>query len=113
MSRTSFPGRALAYLFGVALSLASILILPLASAADPAPLGPDKRPLWLRYPTLSPDGKNIAFIFRGHLFRVRASGGQAIPLTVGAAHQTAPVWSPDGQYLAFASDEYGNYDIFL
>ncbi|MBV9491322.1 MAG: PD40 domain-containing protein, partial [Verrucomicrobia bacterium] len=114
MSRTSLLGRALACLFGAALlSVGLRLSLPSAPAVEPVPLGPDERPLWLRYPALSPDGKNIAFIFRGHLFRVAASGGQAVALTAGSAHQTAPVWSPDGQYLAFASDDYGNYDIYL
>ena len=29
------------------------------------------------------------------------------------AHDTMPVWSRDGKSIAFASDRYGNYDVFI
>jgi len=77
------------------------------------PLGPQSAPLWLRYPAISPDGKNIAFSFEGHVFIVPSAGGVAQPLTAGPAHDTSPVWSPDGKLVAFASDRYGHYNIFL
>jgi tricorn protease len=76
-------------------------------------LGPEINPLWLRYPAISPDGATIAFGFRGHLFTVPVGGGLATPLTAGTAHDTAPVWSPDSKYIAFASDRYGHYDVYL
>lgn len=70
-------------------------------------------PLWLRYPAISPDGKIIVFGYKGDLYRVDAGGGVAAPLTVHEAHDMMPVWSHDGKYIAFASDRYGNFDVFV
>lgn len=69
--------------------------------------------LWLRYPAISPDGTTIVFSFRGDLWKVPATGGTAVPLTVHPAYEYAPVWSTDGSQLAFASDRYGNFDVFV
>ena len=68
---------------------------------------------WLRYPAISPDGSTIVFSHRGDLWRVSATGGTATPLTLHAAHDTAPVWSRDGSRIAFASDRYGNFDVWV
>lgn len=70
-------------------------------------------PLWMRYPAISPDGKTIAFGYKGDIYRVSASGGVAVPLTIQEAHDMMPVWSHDGKYIAFASDRYGNFDVFV
>ena len=69
-------------------------------------------PLWMRYPAISPDGKQIAFTYKGSIYVVPAAGGQAVRLTSSEMHSTMPVWSPDSRTLAFASDRYGNFDIF-
>jgi tricorn protease len=68
---------------------------------------------WLRYPAISPDGTAIAFSYHGDIWKVSAAGGAAIPLTLHPAHDTMPVWSPDGSKIAFASDRYGNLDVFV
>ncbi|MFB9864224.1 S41 family peptidase [Rufibacter immobilis] len=69
-------------------------------------------PSWLRYPSISPDGQTIVFTYKGDLYRVAASGGNAIPLTAHEAHDFMPVWSRDGKTIVFASDRYGNFDLF-
>ena len=67
----------------------------------------------MRYPVISPDGKNIVFSYQGDLFIVSSSGGEARHLTVHKAYDFKPVWSPDSKSVAFASDRFGNFDIFL
>ena len=72
-----------------------------------------KNPLWLRYPAISPDSKNIVFSFKGDLYKVSSAGGTAYPLTLHEAHDFMPVWSHDGKKIAFASDRFGNFDVFV
>jgi len=67
----------------------------------------------MRYPAISPDGQNILFCYQGDIYRVSASGGTAVPLTISDSYDYAPVWSPDGATVAFASDRYGNFDVFV
>ncbi|WP_268224281.1 S41 family peptidase [Sinomicrobium oceani] len=67
---------------------------------------------WLRYPSISPDGKTIIFGYMGNLYKVNAGGGTATPITVGSAYNMRPVWSHDGKTIAFASDRYGNFDVY-
>ena len=76
-------------------------------------LNAQERPLWLRYPAISPDGTTILFCYQGDIYKVPVTGGQALPLTIGEAYDSAPVWSHDGKTIAFASDRYGSLDVFV
>lgn len=69
--------------------------------------------LWMRYPALSPDGQTIVFSYKGDLYTVPSDGGTATILTTHEAHDYQPVWSHDGRHIAFASDRYGNFDVFV
>jgi Tol biopolymer transport system component len=42
--------------------------------------------IWLRYPSISPDGKTIVFEYKGDLYKVPSPGGAAQPLTLHEAH---------------------------
>ena len=72
----------------------------------------DQDPLWLRYPSISPDGKNILFNYKGDIYKVANSGGGAVPLTISESYDYSAIWSSDGKNIAFASDRYGNFDVF-
>lgn len=71
------------------------------------------RPLWMRHCAISPDGKTIAFAYKGDLFTVPATGGRAQQITSNPAYDSYPVWSPDGKRIAFASDRKGSLDIWV
>lgn len=70
-------------------------------------------PNWMRYSAISPDGKTIAFTYKGDIYKVPSSGGTATMLTLHEANDLMPIWSKDGKQIAFASDRYGDFDIFL
>ena len=69
-------------------------------------------PLWMRDVQISPDGTEIAFCYKGDIYKVSAGGGTAIQLTTQPSYECTPIWSPDSKQIAFASDRNGNL-IFL
>ncbi len=69
--------------------------------------------LYARYPALSPEGRTIAFTYRGDIWSVPASGGEAVRLTVHEAEDIQPHYSPDGKWLMFSSRRFDNYDVFI
>ncbi len=68
---------------------------------------------WIRYAAISPDASKIVFAYQGDLFIVSSAGGTAEPLLLSEAYESNPVWSHDGTKLAYTSDLYGNFDIFI
>ncbi len=66
-----------------------------------------------RYPSPSPDGKEIAFSYGGDIWRVSVEGGQAYRLTTHPAYEHSPRWSPDGRYIAFSGRREGQDDIYI
>src|SRR3954453_14730475 len=65
-----------------------------------------------RMPALSPDGKQLAFVYRGDIWISSDKGGRATPLTQHIETDAYPLFSPDGKWIAFASKRNGNWDIF-
>ncbi|HUU01315.1 MAG TPA: S41 family peptidase [Myxococcota bacterium] len=64
--------------------------------------------------SLAPDAKRALVVARGELFAVPAEKGEARNLTrTSGARERYAQWSPDGKYIAYLSDESGEYDIYI
>ncbi|WP_288955692.1 S41 family peptidase [uncultured Polaribacter sp.] len=70
-------------------------------------------PLWMRHSSISPDGTQIVFTYKGDLYKVSSNGGTAQQLTYHNAHDYKAVWNKDGSKIAFASNRYGNFDVYV
>ncbi len=101
-------------------TLASALTLLACAAAFASPLAAQKRPMTIvdliavpsvRSPVVSPDGERIVYVKSeadwaenrtiSHLFLVNADGTGTRQLTYGKEGQSSPLWSPDGEHIAF------------
>ncbi len=70
----------------------------------------DETPLLLRTPTLS--RTQIVFLYGGYLWSVPREGGEARQFTTGG-HESAPIFSPDGNWIAFTGQYDGNVDVYV
>ena len=75
----------------------------LTSAAEDAPL-------LAHSPTLN--RTQVVFVYGGYLWSVPREGGEARQLTTGG-HEGLPVFSPDGNWIAFTGQYDGNVDAFV
>ena len=73
----------------------------------------EQTPLWLRSNSISPDGSEIAFTYKGNIYIVDSDGGQARQLTTNPAYDTTPLWTPDGQNIVFCSTRERSKDVFM
>jgi tricorn protease len=81
-------------------------------ACTTAPLAAQGRPSFYE-PGISPDGAEIAFVSGGDIWTVPAAGGAARLLVSHSAHESRPLYSPDGRMLAFNSNRSGNVDVWV
>lgn len=64
--------------------------------------------------SISPTGKRVALIGRGDIWTAPAKEGVVRNLTrTEAINEREAEWSPDGRWLAYISDESGEYEIWL
>ena len=64
-------------------------------------------------PAMSPDRSEIAVVSGGDIWTVPAQGGEARLLVSHEAAESRPLYSPDGERLAFVSDRTGGGDIYV
>ncbi|HKZ77953.1 MAG TPA: CHRD domain-containing protein [Pyrinomonadaceae bacterium] len=75
-------------------------------------------------PHWSPDGSRIVFTTDrdkvcdffscySEIYLMSADGSNPVRLTNNTANDTSPVWSPDGNKIAFQSNRNGNYEIYV
>lgn len=94
------------------LTAAALAALVAFIAATPSALSAQALPA-LAEPGISPDGSEIAFASGGDIWTVPAGGGAARLLVAHSAHESRPLYSPDGRSLAFNSNRNGGEDVFL
>ncbi len=63
---------------------------------------------------ISPDGSKGLFSARGEVFVVPAEKGLIRNITrTPNIHDRAPVWSPDGKWIAYISDKSGETEVYI
>ena len=82
-------------------------VLALAAAAPAS--GPIQA--LIRYPTIH--GSTVVFEAGGALWKVGTQGGEATRLTSDSGYDSHPVFSPDGEWIAFTGWYRGNTDVYV
>jgi tricorn protease len=65
----------------------------------------------LRHPTYHQG--QVTFVFQGDLWTAKDDGTNVRRLTTHKARESYPRYSPDGKWIAFSSNRFGNDDVFL
>ncbi len=65
----------------------------------------------LEQPDISAD--HIAFVHSGDIWLANHDGSHPRQLTSHPASESKPLFSPDGQWLAFSADYHGNDDVYV
>ena len=86
----------------------SALVLGLCFLVTPAMAEPVK---FARYPHVS-QGK-LVFSYHGDIWIANENGTSPVRLTAHVARDVFPRLSPDGKWVAFTSERFGNADVFV
>ena len=62
----------------------------------------------------APDGQRVTVVARGDVFTVPAKDGPTRNLTqTQGVHERGATWSPDGKWIAYLSDETGEFELYV
>ncbi|WP_158825382.1 S41 family peptidase [Mucilaginibacter lacusdianchii] len=89
------------------------LLFLAALAAAPALKAQSQEAYFTAYPTLTPDGNTVIFSYEGDLWKADVNNPTSVRLTAMQGQETNPRVSPDGQWLAFSSNQFGNNDVYV
>lgn len=65
-----------------------------------------------QHPDLSPDGSRIAYTYNWQIWTMDSDGSNPVQLT-DTGENSEPVWSPDGEQIAFKSTREGDTEIYI
>ncbi len=88
------------------------LILGLFAIA-PTVVMAQNSPHFAMRPSLTPDAQQIYFEYDTDIWRVATNGGEASRITALEGYESSALVSPDGKWLAFASNQNGNNDVYI
>jgi tricorn protease len=92
----------------VGAAVAAVVVLAFGAVERAAPAGPIKL---ARQPDYH--AGRIAFSYLGDIWTANEDGTAVMRLTDNTAREEYPRFSPDGRWIAFSSNRYGNYDVFV
>jgi len=96
------------FALSAALVLGAVVAAP-AAARGPAPDPGDTR--MLQQPAIS--ATHVAFVYANDLWSARLDGSDVRRLTTHSGNEVFPVFSPDGQWIAFTGQYDGNPDAYV
>lgn len=89
------------------------IVFTLLSAFAISQVSAQEKVYFTSTPSLSPDAKTVYFSYDGDIWSTDINGGNASRITALEGEEINPRVSPDGKWLAFSSNQYGNYDIYI
>jgi hypothetical protein len=64
-------------------------------------------------PALTPDAQTIVFSYDGNIWKVPVKGGMASRVTAMHGEEINPKISPDGKWITFSSNQFGNCNVYI
>lgn len=89
------------------------IIFTLLSAFTISQISAQEKVYFTSTPSLSPNAKTVYFSYDGDIWSADVNGGNAARITALEGEEINPRVSPDGKWLAFSSNQYGNYDVYV
>ncbi len=83
------------------LLIISLLVITMLVATEPH---------FMSYPSISPNGEQVCFVYKNDLWLVPFTGGKTERITSTTAEEWHPKFSPDGKMIAWESMERDGFE---